>query len=804
MQKKVIFNIFLGLLVSQLFQGRILNAQTATAKSEPGVNARSVGVSQPEGQLNSPGVSKNFFEIAYDIAHSENAADAELEQAIVFLTAAMKLDVNAKDARALLLELCCKIPGRDYTGLVNSLFLEYIDKDADIELSRKVLTYLLGKLESRQQRQVLLEKLLLPVGNKNTFLGSEIAMMLGMIEAEKANLETAQQYLIQAYRGNRYNKQAFQKLQQLAPEQIGPIVLLQRERLAFRENPTDLDSVLAFAARAEKLQMFDTAAAAFEYSAELYEYLYPSAPLDARIYLPWAISCYNTTQNQSKCLEILERVRSEGRFDFTLEALAGMAAIKTGKSKQAEEIVIGAAKKAEDILSNSASVGQISDTSAQVTAAQLAWFYYFVLTTAQDRASDWANKAFAAEPKSPMAASLLAYALVMNNEISVAKPLINKFERTQISDLAMAQIQLKESRKTEAIETLITAIEKDPGSFVAERAKELMAQQGQAYSPPKNLNPDAIVQAMSTDYGKTLVPSFTRPEEILSVDFKTDMAELPYGGEFIGIITITNNSQEALIINDDALFTGNLRVDAVVSGDLNKVIPKLAAETIRTARLIEPGQNMRFPLVLNTGQLKNMLQTYPQASLNIDFTLYLDPVQDQQGNIANRLTYLKPIKAMLRRPAVQLTGQYLRDRYLVISQNQTDEKIKTAGLYVGLLKELNAMSGRTPPYKFMYNDWVPGVLYDALTNQSGLLCNPSEAEWGVKIYTMTQMLSMSSDYKLIQAVAQNLNNTKWPVRLMAVYLLAKTGNNEFRSVLDWVAKNDNNESVRSMASALIN
>jgi hypothetical protein len=799
MRKNVCFLIFLGLSVSQLLQARILNAQTTIANSEPGTTARTTALRQQESQLNSPAVSRFFFNIAYELAHSENVSDTELEQAIVFLTAAMKLDGNAKAVRPLLLELCCKNPGYDHTDLVNSLFLEYVDKDADIELSRKALAYLLEKLQTRQQRQQLLEKLLVPVGKKNTFLGSEIAMMLGMIEADKANLTIAQQYLVQAYRGNRYNKQAFQKLQQLAPDQIVPMVLLERERLALRENPTDLDSALAFAGRAERLQMFETAALAYEYSADLYEYLYPSAPLDVRIYLPWAISCYNTRQDQSKCLEILERVRGQGRFDFTLESIAGRAALKIGKNKQAEEIILGAAKKAEDALSKLNSPGQPSDESVRVTASELSWFYCFVLPT-PDRALDWANKARSAEPASPAATSLFAYALMMNNEISIAKPVIEKFERSQISDLAMALIQIKQSQKAEAIETLKVAIEKDPSSFAAERARELMAQQGETYSP--KTNPDAIVKVMSDDYGKTLVPPFTKPEEILAVDFKTDINELPYGDEFNGIVTITNNSQESLIINDDALFKGNIRVEAVVSGDLSTIISKPAVETIRTARLIDPGQNMSFLLVLNTGQLRNMLLTYPQASLNIEFTLYLDPVQDDQGRITNRLTYLKPIKATLRRPAIQLTGQYLKDRYMTISQNRTDEKIKTAGLFVGLLKELNAWSGRTPSYRFMYNDWVPSVLNEAITHQSGLLCNPSDAEWGVKVYTMSQLLSLPLDYKMVQAVAQNLNNDKWPVRLMAVYLLAKSGNKEFRGVLEWVAKNDTNESVRTMASAL--
>jgi len=40
---------------------------------------------------------------------------------------------------------------------------------------------------------------------------------------------------------------------------------------------------------------------------------------------------------------------------------------------------------------------------------------------------------------------------------------------------------------------------------------------------------------------------------------------------------------------------------------------------------------------LVTGELKQILLTYPQASLEIEFTLYIDPVTAGQGKATNRL-----------------------------------------------------------------------------------------------------------------------------------------------------------------------
>jgi hypothetical protein len=67
---------------------------------------------------------------------------------------------------------------------------------------------------------------------------------------------------------------------------------------------------------------------------------------------------------------------------------------------------------------------------------------------------------------------------------------------------------------------------------------------------------------------------------------------------------------------------------------------------------------------------------------------------------------------------------------------------------------------------------------------------------------MAGMLSLPLDYELVSAVAKNLNDSHWPARMMAVYLLAKNQNSNFSKVLDWTAKDDSNELVRDMAMAV--
>ena len=74
----------------------------------------------------------------------------------------------------------------------------------------------------------------------------------------------------------------------------------------------------------------------------------------------------------------------------------------------------------------------------------------------------------------------------------------------------------------------------------------------------------------------------------------------------------------------------------------------------------------------------------------------------------------------------------------------------------------------------------------------------------VKLQTMEKMLLLPSslDYDLIRAASENLNDSHWPARLMALFLLSNLQGDDFKQVLDWTAKYDLSMGVRLMAIAL--
>ncbi|MHC4634751.1 MAG: hypothetical protein ACYSYU_06000, partial [Planctomycetota bacterium] len=278
------------------------------------------------------------------------------------------------------------------------------------------------------------------------------------------------------------------------------------------------------------------------------------------------------------------------------------------------------------------------------------------------------------------------------------------------------------------------------------------------------------------------MPSFTTPEKMISVQLNVRGNKFSYGREFEGSIAITNNSTEPLIISDDGLFKGYIRVDAAISGDLNKEIPGLVDIRVRPALPVEPGRSLIVPLRLITGQLRRTLLNYPQASLDIEFSVFIDPVISESGRISNRLAGIPTAKLTVSRPGKVLTNSFLQNRVNSLSKGKQGQQIEITRLFAGLLMEQNAMANREPLYKFMYADWMPAMLKAALVHSLR-----ENEDWIAKSYTMAAMLDLPLDYELLDAVAENLNETHWPARMMAVYLLAGKQGENFKKVLDWTA-----------------
>jgi tetratricopeptide (TPR) repeat protein len=741
-------------------------------------------------KLFSPSNARMFYKLAYELYILSEPDSKEADLAMILLDVALNLDNRAGYIFPDILNLCSQFVEKDYTPAVDWAFKSYTDDKADLEVTKRAVRYLLEKLNTRKEREEKLISLLKDMEEKNPVLASELMTQLGLLSVEKGDAASAIGHLIKAYNLNTYNKLAFAKLVELnkrAGQKMLPATYAMDLRLAMGANPLNIKAVFAFAQFMEKQGLYDIAASAYEYSAQLFNHLYPKQSLPASIYLPWALASYNTQRGQGRCLELARQIRQGGQFDIVLEVIAGSAARKIGDNEQSRRILEAAGQKAERMLGDGAAAGDI-------TAEQLGWFCCFGWPDTK-KALAWANRAYSANPDSVATKSILAYALAINKQTQLAAEMVGDlWQRNQIAALTLAMVQLAGEDNASAIETLKTAVAMDPGSLAGQKANTLLTENGSEYVA--DANPEMLMAALRNQFGKRIVPKFRTVDEIISAKLSLGGSEFFYGAEFGAKLVVKNESTEAVVISQDGIFKGGIRVDADVRGDIKAHIPNLITKKFRPSAAIEPGYYAAIPLDLMTGSLRRLLLTHPQASVKIEFTVYLDPIEEADGKVRSAIRGIGPVRTVIKRPGVVITRKYLMQRLDVLAKGQVGQKLRAAELFVGLLMEQYAMAESGTSYQLMHVEQT--LLIDAVRKSL------ADEDWQVKLQTMAAMLPfpVAPDYDLTRAVSDNLGDSNWPVRVMALYLLSSLQGDAFKPVLDWTAKYDPVSQVRNMAVAL--
>ena len=757
----------------------------------------------PQQHLYSPLNAKAFYEIAQELYTYEFATDTEVEQAVVFLKAAEKLDPKLDYIHEAILSAATRTAEPDYTDVIYQAFEDYLNTDVDLEVAKKTVQQLLANKNSRVGRERVLERLWIIAAGKNNELSSELTTQLGILAAERADFENARSYLERAYRDNPYNTMAFRSLQDIYESTgmvMSPYGRVRHLRLAMALDPLDLNASMIFARYAELMAMNEIAADAYEYSARLFIYLKPEKPLPSSFYTPWAIASYNTQDGWKTCMEIAEWLRSAGNIDLVIEALAGRAAIKAGRIDEGQKILVDAAQKADQQLKPDA-------IALDVTPIELAWFHCFGLPDTK-KALVWANRAYSDNPQSPHVKAILAYCLVRDTEAGQSPPIMLKsakqillagqdkpfHETNQIAELAMGMVMRTEGNLAGAVKLFKVVLQMDPMSLAAEKAAEVLDEMNIAYGKPAS--PQELLQNLRAEFGENIVPEFRGINDIIGLKFTLDTSSLPYGHSLEGNLQITNNRSDPLFFSDESVLKGYIRVDAEISGDISLKMPNLISKRIRPTTVSGQYQQIDIPLRLTTGMLRRLFIAYPQASLDVEFTIYFDPVVTATGKITNRIDTLEPLKAKFTRPGVDITRQFLVKNLDMLAKGQINQKMRAGQLFAGLMLEQDIQKRIKLPYQ--------ATRVDRAMLVSSVKQSLANDDWSVSLQTMSTLMNIKPpfDYDIINGVAGNLSNPQWPVRLMAVYFLGKAQGENFKSVLDWTRKNETDEIVQQMVTAL--
>jgi len=286
------------------------------------------------------------------------------------------------------------------------------------------------------------------------------------------------------------------------------------------------------------------------------------------------------------------------------------------------------------------------------------------------------------------------------------------------------------------------------------------------------------------------------PQEAISVKLALP-SKTSFGLQPDAKLLISNKMTEPQVIFGKGLFKGGIRVDAEVRGDIRLNIYKLVSKRIQPGKPVGAGGQISVPLRVITGSLRRLLKDRPQASVEIEFTVYLDPVVDFEGNVKNSLKGVGPIVRKFRRPGIKVDNRYLVRSLSELSKGRFQEKIRSVRLFAGLSSEQDVNTGPDRKYRFYSVD--PTFLTSVIASNIG------NDDWMIRTGAMYNLLDLRPplDFEISRAVFENVNDKNWPVRMVALYMLSRTQGNSFLRVLEWKAKNDPDSNVRRLAEVLL-
>jgi tetratricopeptide (TPR) repeat protein len=813
----------------------------SAAKTQLQTDLTLTGMSPTEGlpqDLSSQQAAALFARWAYERYRDPGASADQTAQAWILYKAALVLDPRIA-VQEDLLRVATSIPDRDLSGQVQWAYHAYAaDPDLDLDVALRAVRYLLDRLQDpdswirryatrlmkpgdmivdRDLRERLITKLLEIAQTRNPTLTADLTVQGAGIVREKSNFLGIAQLAIAALESDPFQlgaiplilkdpevynfymqgqldrilaKQNRQLVKQdelqykAALERFEVLAFLRFRRLALQADPMDPQAAAMFARFAETQRLYDLAAAGYEYVAALAQYGSGQSPdMDQTLMQIH----YKDPAGREVCLQIADRIRRSGRFDLVVESLAAKAAGHLGRPDQARTILDQAQKRIEQLLAK-------DPNSPTVSPPMLAWFYAFV-DLHPEKALAWANKAHELFPRAPQVRALFGYALSLSSDPNLARDYVKDLaNQDSVAALTLAKLAWADGDKNSAVQLLRQAVKIDSSLLAAEQAVQILTDTGQA--PPVFLVAEDR-KILDDQFSSSLAPAFVPPSKRVSAKFSASGSgsSLSFGRPISIGLSIQNLSADPILFRDYGLLKGRIRIDAFVRGDLTRDFPRLIDTRIQPSALIAPGKSLLVPLQTDTGPLSRLLWTHPQANLDIELVGYLDPVPNETGGVRNTFPDVPAVRIALKRPGMFLSRQLLMERLDSISKGQTAQKIQAAREMAGLWME--QVENARSKISYRHNQVDPVVYLDALRR-----CLGSE-DWVVVATTLSAIDAIQDPipYEMVQAVSPLLQNPNWPVRMMALHLLSRSGPGQFQKVLDWVAASDPYPLVRELAGS---
>jgi len=728
--------------------------------------------------LYSPQSAVTFYNIACEILEPDDVSIQEAKEAVIMLQSAENLDKSINTMLPQILKAASVDFREDYSKFVRSQLYKYVSSTSDAELAMRAVTYLISKVNTREDREQVLQSLIQDLGSANEQFSSQISTYLGVLAAETADFNTAATHFLNAYNSNSYNVIAFEKLGEVSPDFITVPLMAPYLRRKITLNPYSLELALDFADYAYQYGLYEAARGTYNYAADVYEFQNPGQQIPERVYLPWVMSAYNVQYGEANTIKVVNKIRNQGSFNLAVEYITIMSEPLSDSQRRSR-------------------LKSLSDTALQMLGTGhpslneqgLAYFYSF-MNVDRNLASEMAKRAYAKNNESIDVKSLYAYSLMQSGDINTAEEMVKDMkDYNQIAAFTYAMIQAAKADTAASLATLKKIVAMEPGSFVSHHALERLKNNGSEYIPEHD--PFALNQLLETTFGSSMIPLFYKPEDVITTKVSLSGVEFGYGTDLGLYVVISNNGKQPVVITDSSFFRGEIYIKVRIAGDIDGIEPIEIRKRVTPVAPIKSDGTLCIPISLSNEatRLEKILRDFPQANLVLTFQAYFDPEIDDKGEISSKI----PMAITSgKRLGVILTKELLEKRIETLITGQAGQKLNTIKLINGLIAERRAAE----KYGILYrHKAIPQELLE-----DAFKITFKEDNWQVQFLMLDVLRNAGTSFEASKRYSEALQSPQWPVRLISLYSLSKLPQGEdFKNVLNWMYQSDEEVMVRRLA-----
>ncbi len=421
-------------------------------------------------------------------------------------------------------------------------------------------------------------------------------------------------------------------------------------------------------------------------------------------------------------------------------------------------------------------------------AAELAWFYAYYRPDPV-KALKLAQLATSIPDSSSLARRALGFAYLINNKnaeaLDTLKPLS---DADQLAAVGAARALLALQKEPDAAALLRKAATLNYSGIGFDEIAKMLEKSGD--KPPARPGHDRIVEALHR-FDRRIFDFHKKPGDFLKLTLlPIDAPEPPVGPwntrvrlENVGPFPITVG--EGLMAQPLTLFTAQLGDDKAARFE------NYTQLLLMKKPVLAPGDVIEFVTALDVGQLREQMLHSPSWSTPVEITALFDPVATATG-FDKGLSTVEATPLRFDRAGLPRDLPGVKRLVLALNDAPLKERLRAIDALGALLAENERLSSAPKD---------DGVKVEPIRKRFiALLADPN---WYIRARTLEALHWSQQSPEVMGAAAKCIKDPNFVVRLMAIRFFVSQQGDKFNKVLESIAKDDSEQSVRLLAKSYL-